>query len=261
MKKLICISLSAFILLGCNPNTKSKEHNHQHEDQKTIYTCPMHPEIREDKPGLCPICNMALVKLEEKTDIKKDELKVSKYQTDLIDIKPIKVKEKKVDLNIPMSGRVLSSSRIAFQIFETDIQYVKIGTPFTGSSSLFPDKKYFGKITNIDSMLDPTSRTLRIVGTLSQTDSKLLFESSFFGNLNIDLGTQMIIPETSVLFTGKGAYAYLYQDNNLKPKKIILGQKLKDSYIVLKGLSLGDQISSGPNFLIDSESKIRGLND
>jgi P-type Cu+ transporter len=26
----------------------------------TIYTCPMHPEIRQDKPGHCPICGMSL---------------------------------------------------------------------------------------------------------------------------------------------------------------------------------------------------------
>ena len=26
----------------------------------TIYTCPMHPEVRQDHPGTCPICGMAL---------------------------------------------------------------------------------------------------------------------------------------------------------------------------------------------------------
>ena len=26
----------------------------------TIYTCPMHPEIRQDHPGHCPKCGMAL---------------------------------------------------------------------------------------------------------------------------------------------------------------------------------------------------------
>ncbi|MBS0215704.1 MAG: copper-translocating P-type ATPase [Proteobacteria bacterium] len=26
----------------------------------TIYTCPMHPEIRQEGPGICPICGMAL---------------------------------------------------------------------------------------------------------------------------------------------------------------------------------------------------------
>jgi len=26
----------------------------------TIYTCPMHPQIRQQGPGNCPICGMAL---------------------------------------------------------------------------------------------------------------------------------------------------------------------------------------------------------
>src|SRR5260370_6514792 len=26
----------------------------------TIYTCPMHPEVRQDHPGICPKCGMAL---------------------------------------------------------------------------------------------------------------------------------------------------------------------------------------------------------
>src|SRR6266851_8833020 len=42
----------------------------KHEDQSshhhvnsgaTIYTCPMHPEIRSASPGTCPICGMKLV--------------------------------------------------------------------------------------------------------------------------------------------------------------------------------------------------------
>ena len=40
---------------------------HAHTDQTkeqqkvTVYTCPMHPEIRESKPGKCPKCGMKLV--------------------------------------------------------------------------------------------------------------------------------------------------------------------------------------------------------
>ena len=32
----------------------------QPADSGTIYTCPMHPQIRQPKPGNCPICGMAL---------------------------------------------------------------------------------------------------------------------------------------------------------------------------------------------------------
>ncbi len=28
----------------------------------TIYTCPMHPTVKSDRPGACPVCGMALVK-------------------------------------------------------------------------------------------------------------------------------------------------------------------------------------------------------
>lgn len=32
-------------------------------EQKTVaYTCPMHPDIKSDKPGKCPKCGMDLVK-------------------------------------------------------------------------------------------------------------------------------------------------------------------------------------------------------
>lgn len=30
------------------------------------YTCPMHPEVHQEKPGTCPICGMTLVKTETK---------------------------------------------------------------------------------------------------------------------------------------------------------------------------------------------------
>src|SRR3972149_1997140 len=33
-------------------------------DGATVWTCPMHPRIRSDQPGSCPICNMTLVPLD-----------------------------------------------------------------------------------------------------------------------------------------------------------------------------------------------------
>src|SRR6266571_7414912 len=58
-----------------NPTSQAKHHHpaHAHERQAsaaepsqapvpagTIYTCPMHPQIRQVGPGHCPICGMAL---------------------------------------------------------------------------------------------------------------------------------------------------------------------------------------------------------
>ncbi|MBT9466698.1 heavy metal-binding domain-containing protein, partial [Hydrogenophaga sp.] len=39
-------------------------HDHGHAPAQaapgTVYTCPMHPEIRQDHPGNCPKCGMSL---------------------------------------------------------------------------------------------------------------------------------------------------------------------------------------------------------
>lgn len=35
---------------------------------KSVYTCPMHPEISSDKPGACPICGMDLVKTADESE-------------------------------------------------------------------------------------------------------------------------------------------------------------------------------------------------
>ena len=41
---------------------------HKSDEMKpgaTIYTCPIHPQIKSDKPGKCPICGMTLMKEKE----------------------------------------------------------------------------------------------------------------------------------------------------------------------------------------------------
>lgn len=60
--------LSLGILSSCqnSQNTDSKA-EHQHAPQTSAmaehYTCPMHPHVKMDKPGSCPICHMPLVKV------------------------------------------------------------------------------------------------------------------------------------------------------------------------------------------------------
>ena len=56
--------------------TQRQHHDHGHHAEinpgtvaaDTVWTCPMHPEIRRDGPGQCPICGMALEPLEPTLD-------------------------------------------------------------------------------------------------------------------------------------------------------------------------------------------------
>ena len=46
-------------------STEMKRKSDEIESEPIVYTCPMHPEVRSDKAGKCPICGMTLVKKEQ----------------------------------------------------------------------------------------------------------------------------------------------------------------------------------------------------
>ncbi len=51
----ICLPV-IFFAASCKSNK-----NETHADTDTYYTCSMHPQIKENKPGKCPICKMELI--------------------------------------------------------------------------------------------------------------------------------------------------------------------------------------------------------
>ena len=59
---ILLMALSAMGVLGITGCSKEKAAA-QVEAKKTVYTCPMHHQIRKDQPGECPICGMTLVPL------------------------------------------------------------------------------------------------------------------------------------------------------------------------------------------------------
>ena len=40
-----------------------ESHNHDHDTESTVWTCSMHPQIRMEEPGDCPLCGMDLIPL------------------------------------------------------------------------------------------------------------------------------------------------------------------------------------------------------
>jgi len=61
---LILLSYGCVKEDGKKEPQSSEQHEHKQVAPKSYYTCSMHPQIREDKPGKCPICHMNLTKVE-----------------------------------------------------------------------------------------------------------------------------------------------------------------------------------------------------
>ena len=71
----------------------------------TTWTCAMHPQIRQPKPGKCPICGMDLIPV-TKTPGGMRTLAISPEAQALMSIETAPVERKYVMHEIPMVGRV-----------------------------------------------------------------------------------------------------------------------------------------------------------
>ncbi len=73
-RKGLIIGAAAFVLTASGSGWWYAQHSMPHRHQlvkmtdetgKVYWTCPMHPQVRQDHPGNCPICGMQLVKRKE----------------------------------------------------------------------------------------------------------------------------------------------------------------------------------------------------
>jgi Cu(I)/Ag(I) efflux system membrane fusion protein len=86
------LSIALSILMSCN--SKSQKPKTQSQDLGTFYTCSMDPQIKEDKPGKCPICHMELTPMKhDKTEA--NEISLSKQQIQLGNITTQRIAETK----------------------------------------------------------------------------------------------------------------------------------------------------------------------
>ncbi|SFE85042.1 membrane fusion protein, Cu(I)/Ag(I) efflux system [Chitinophaga sp. CF118] len=58
LKAVVFVSLAPVLLLAACKDAGKKQ---EADEKKQTYTCPMHPQIVQNKPGTCPICGMDLV--------------------------------------------------------------------------------------------------------------------------------------------------------------------------------------------------------
>lgn len=146
-----------FALTGC----KSNNDNHTGHDNGTYYTCPMHPTVKSNSPGSCPVCNMSLIKVEKQNNEHVQQegnfITIEKKQQQLAGIKTDTVKFQNITPTSTILGIVAIdeeqvktiSSRVKGRIDKLYIkasgEYIRKGKPIYTiySEQLYADEKEF----------------------------------------------------------------------------------------------------------------------
>ena len=84
MKKIFIAAVLIFLFAACKnsklkdtPDTKHAGHG------DVYYTCSMHPQVMQDKPGNCPICGMKLIQVTKTATAKNEGLQLTEQQIKL----------------------------------------------------------------------------------------------------------------------------------------------------------------------------------
>ena len=127
--------LLGWIIFGTSNEIQTDEHKHSAmADSETIWTCSMHPQIRQNEPGDCPLCGMDLIPLES-TDGELDPMAVSMSPTamQLAQVQTMVVNKGKADKSIRLNGKVQADERLLFtQPSHIPGRIEKLSVNFTG---------------------------------------------------------------------------------------------------------------------------------
>jgi Cu(I)/Ag(I) efflux system membrane fusion protein len=159
----------------------------------------------------------------------------------------------------------LSSVWVMLDAYEADLPYLKIGDKVAFSLPAFPGKTFSGKISFIDPVLDKTSRTAKVRVETANPGLQLkpeMYVDAFIEASLKNRDNEIVIPKSAVLWTGKRSIVYVKQADSELPafklREIELGPALGDSYVVLTGISEGEEIVTSGTFAVDASAQLEG---
>jgi len=103
MRTLFIITLSFVLFFSCSSDQSKNSHTEHQIEAREKYTCSMHPQVLSDKAGACPICGMALVKV-NKSDTSSNDLMLNDSQIRLANITTERVGTQAIGQSVIVNG-------------------------------------------------------------------------------------------------------------------------------------------------------------
>src|SRR5262249_37735887 len=154
----------------------------------------------------------------------------------------------------------LSSVWVLGQVNESDLPSVRVGQmvqielPY--SSNL---NRREGRIVFISPVLDPKTRAAEVRVEFPNEDSALKPDMFVNFKLNIPLGRRLATPADALLDTGTMQYVFVDKGQGyFEPREVKVGARTEDVVAIETGLKAGERVVTSANFILDSESRLRG---
>jgi Cu(I)/Ag(I) efflux system membrane fusion protein len=153
----------------------------------------------------------------------------------------------------------LSHVWVLVDVYEADVSYVHVGdhARLTIEGQASPHEAV---VSFLAPTLDEATRTRKVRLELNNKRGDLLPGSFATAELELPLGKGLAVPENAVIRTGARSIVFVahgQHGEHLDPREVTLGPRVGDWYRIEAGVTLGERVATGAQFLLDSESRLR----
>lgn len=142
------------------------------------------------------------------------------------------------------------------QVYEKDLSKIRVGQPLEVVSESYPGRTFRGRISSIDPLVDPQTRTVGVRAVLPNPQA--LLKPEMFATLRVVTGSKTgpvtVIPGSAVLDVEGEKLVYVQNGNGFVPTPVKLGQTSGDLVEIKDGVFPGDLVVTRRVFQLHAQS-------
>jgi len=132
---------------------------------------------------------------------------------------------------------------LTFAVPERFIGQLKPGLPVSGITSSWPDEVFRGELAELDTRVDPLSRTLKVRALIDNRDGRLRPGQFMSVRLTLRQRQAMVVPEQAVLLQGNERYLFVVTEAGTAERRSVrLGSREPGVVEVLSGIDARDRV-------------------
>lgn len=150
----------------------------------------------------------------------------------------------------------LSTIWVEADVYESDLMNVRAG--LRGEVTLPDNSALVGRVTYINPLIEPTTRTAKV--RLEFSNPAMRLKPGMFLNVSLEVKQppQLVVPRDAVIDTGMRQLVLVDEGNSrFTLREIKVGTQGQEYYTVRAGLSAGEKVARNIQYLIDSETQLK----
>jgi RND family efflux transporter MFP subunit len=147
---------------------------------------------------------------------------------------------------------------VDLRVPNSQILNVIVGRPVRVTNHALPDRQFIGSVTSVDPVLDPVTRTLKVVATVDNAD--LMLRPGMFVKAEIVTDSRenaIIVPKELVVRRQNQEVVFVESNARAEMRQVTTGLESRDSIEVTVGLEEGDRLITSNYETLRSRTRVR----